>query len=81
MSKIIHGVVHGRTIELAEDPGVADGQHVEVVVNAMPQSKPWGEGIRNSAGALADSWTQEDDKILEELYLSRKRDTRPEIPE
>ncbi|HUY90252.1 MAG TPA: hypothetical protein VMV10_16055 [Pirellulales bacterium] len=81
MSRIIQGVVHGRTIELAEDPGVADGQQVEVVVKPMREAKPWGEGIRRSAGALADSWTEEDDKILDELQRSRKQDTRAEIPE
>jgi len=81
MSRIIHGVVHGRTIELAEDPGVADGQQVEVVVKPLAPAKPWGEGIRRSAGALADSWTQEDDKTLAELHLSRKQDTRSEIPD
>jgi hypothetical protein len=81
MSRIIQGVVHGRTIELAEDPGVPDGEQVEVVVKALPQAKAWGEGIRRSAGSLADSWTQEDERILEELYLDRKRGARPEIPE
>ena len=32
MTKIMHGKVHGRTIELDEDPGVAEGQEVEVQV-------------------------------------------------
>ena len=81
MSRIIQGIVHGRTIELTEDPGVADGQQVEVIVRPVTRTKPWGEGIRRSAGALAESWTQEDDKILGELHLSRKQDTRAEIPE
>lgn len=81
MSRIIQGIVHGRTIELTEDPGVADGQRVEVIVKPAREAKPWGEGIRRSAGALAESWTQEDDKILDELHLSRKQDTRAEIPE
>jgi hypothetical protein len=30
MTKTLHGKVHGRTIELHEDPGVAEGQEFEV---------------------------------------------------
>jgi len=28
--KKLHGKVHGKTIELVEDPGVAEGQEVEL---------------------------------------------------
>lgn len=54
MNKIMHGVVHGRTIELNEDPGVTDGQQVQIVLTAVPLQGSWGEGIRRSAGAAAD---------------------------
>jgi hypothetical protein len=80
MDKVLHGVVHGQTIELNEPAGVADGQEVEVVVRYSMPSRPWGEGIRNSAGGLADCWTEEDDQILSQIQQDRKRDTRPEIP-
>jgi hypothetical protein len=40
MSKTIHGKVHGRTIELEEDPGVAEGQEVEVRIKVVPPSQP-----------------------------------------
>jgi hypothetical protein len=80
MDMILHGVVHGKTIELTECPGVADGQEVEVVVKFSKPSRPWGEGIRSSAGSLADEWTEEDDRILEQLQQDRKRNPRPEIP-
>jgi hypothetical protein len=40
MTKTIHGKVHGRTIELDEDLGVADGQEVEVQVKVIPPSQP-----------------------------------------
>ena len=43
----IHGVIHGRTIELAEDPGIADGQRVQVEVRAVPAAGNWGG--RNSS--------------------------------
>ncbi len=32
MNKTIHGIVHGKIIELDEELGVADGQEVEVSV-------------------------------------------------
>jgi hypothetical protein len=80
MDKVLHGVIHGKTIELNEPPGVADGQEVEVVVKFSIPSRPWGEGIRKSAGAMADLWTEDDDRILDQLRLDRKRDPRPEIP-
>ena len=54
VSIVIHGVVHGNTIELKEPPGVPDGQEVEVVVKVVEPSRPWGEGILRSAGAAAD---------------------------
>ena len=33
MNKIIEGVVHGRTIELLDDPGVGEGQRVQVLLS------------------------------------------------
>ena len=54
MSIVIHGVVHGNTIELKESSGVPDGHEVEVVLKMVEPSRPWGEGILRSAGAAAD---------------------------
>ena len=76
MSETIHWVIHGKTIELAKNPGIADGRKVDVTVRPVENQRPWGEGIRRSAGALADSWTEEDDRILREIYLDRKRSSR-----
>jgi hypothetical protein len=80
MTRIIHGVVHGKTIELKEHPGVADGEEVEVVVRVPTPPRAWGEGIRSSAGALANDPPEEDDKILKEIYEARKHDARRDIP-
>ncbi len=80
MDKVVHGVIHGKTIELTEPVGIADGQEVEVVLRCSMSSRPWGEGIRNSAGGWADYWTDEDDRILEEIRHGRKCETRPETP-
>jgi hypothetical protein len=89
MTKILHGKVHGKTIQLEEDLGVVDGQQVEVQVKLihpkkrLPGPPPgWQPGRPSAtAGLLADSWTKEDDRILEEIYRDRKRETRREIPE
>ena len=72
MTKTIHGKVHGKTIQLDEDLGGADSQEVEVQVKIIPAAKLWGEGLRRCAGALADEWTEEDDRILEEIYQDRQ---------
>lgn len=40
MTKTMQGRVQGRTIELDEDPGVADGQQVEVQLKVVPSPPP-----------------------------------------
>lgn len=77
MIKSMHGVVHGRTIELSEDIGVADGQEVEVQVKVMPSGKEWGAGILRTAGALADDpyW----DAIMDQVQQARKAQRRPQL--
>jgi hypothetical protein len=77
MTRTIHGKVHGKTIELDEDLGMADGQEVEVQVKVVPPTKTWGEGILRTAGALADDpyW----DAIMEEVHRARKIERRPQM--
>jgi hypothetical protein len=79
MVKQAQGVIHGKTIELTEDPGLAAGQPVEITIRTVPTPRPWGEGLRRCAGAFAAEWTDEDDRILEEIHQERKRETRQEI--
>ena len=81
MGKVLRGIVHGRSIELTEDLGIAEGQQVEITVKTIPNPPPkrWGEGLRRCAGALAAEWTEQDDRILEEINQERKRDTGKEI--
>ena len=81
MTKTTQGKVRGRTIELTEDLGLEEGQEVRVQVTPLQPPAEWGEGLRRCAGALADEWTEEDDRILEEIHRERKRDTRREMPE
>jgi hypothetical protein len=76
MTRILHGKVHGKTIELDEDLGVAAGQEVEVRVKIVQPTKQWGEGILRTAGALADDphW----DAIMEEIHRALKVERRPQ---
>jgi hypothetical protein len=81
MTRVFHGKVRGKTIELAEDLGLAEGQEVEVSVRTVPATptRMPGEGLLRTEGALADDphW----DPIMDELYRERKNDSRREILE
>ncbi|MHB8974849.1 MAG: hypothetical protein ACYC3X_30840 [Pirellulaceae bacterium] len=79
MTKILHGIMRGKTIELAEDLGVADGQEVEVRVTVVETARQWVAGITRLAGALADD--AEWDGIMEEVHRGRKLDRRPQLDE
>lgn len=77
--RTVHTVT-GPTLIL-ELPAEFAGQLVEVQVKVLPASQPWGAGLRRCAGALANEWTDEDDRILAALHQDRQRDPRREIPE
>jgi hypothetical protein len=84
MEILMDGVVHGKTIELETDPGLEDGKKVQLVlrVSTLPGPPPkWTPGCTVTAGGmLADDWTEEDDRRLEEIYQDRKRDRRGSRP-
>ena len=50
MSEAVEGVIHGKTIELAVDPGLQDGQRVEVVIRRAGRPKAWARGSRRPPG-------------------------------
>ncbi len=72
MTRIIHGVVHGKTIALDEDLGLVEGQAVELTVRTVvsPMGRRSGEGFLRTEGALTDDphW----DAIMAEIYQERK---------
>jgi hypothetical protein len=74
------GMIHGRTIELEQESGIADGREVTVIVqpsapmNGAPRCQSPGEGIRRSSGAWSDDAEGLDRYI--ELVYERRRDTR-----
>ena len=85
MEIVMQGVVHGKTIDLEASPGIEDGRRVELVlrVKELPGPPPgWKPGgTETAAGMMADYWTEEDDRILEEIYQDRKKSGRRETEE
>jgi hypothetical protein len=79
MLQQLSGIIHGKTIELENDPGFVDGQEIRVTLQSAPGSPSWGDGIRAASGAFAD-WP-EADKYLEEILQERKMDLGREIEE
>jgi hypothetical protein len=82
MTKIVHGIVRGKTIELEQEVGIPDGQKVQVAVQILPGApggQPWGEGLRRSAGALAGIPGLDSD--MEMILRERKTAKFREVPE
>lgn len=52
--KTIHGTIHGKTIELADDPGLPPGVEVVVVVQRLEATPRLLDGLMRCAGAWAD---------------------------
>jgi len=70
--KIIQGVVHGKTIELTEDCGIADGQKVELALRPLYEPAQWGDGIRRSAGGWLNY--PQIDAVMEQIQQDRKQE-------
>jgi len=67
MTKALHGRVRGKTIELDEDPGVAEGQEVEVQMKVVEPAKSTQAAV---SPGLAEIYA-----ILGERYHSGHTDT------
>ena len=75
MTKFMHGIVHGKTIELEQEPGLPDGQQAQLaihVIRSQSASETWGEGLRRCAGALAGipGLDEDIDQILKQRRLA-----------
>ena len=64
MRSVLHGIIHGRTIEMTETIPLPDGQEVAVTVTPIARKLPPGEGIRRSAGAWAEDAAAKKDLSL-----------------
>jgi hypothetical protein len=85
MTKVMRGVIHGKTIELASNTGLADGRQVEIILRVKELPGPpagWRPGnAETAAGMMASSWTTDDDQIMDEILKQRRDDPRREISE
>ena len=83
MSQVIHGIIRGTTIELLSDPGLGDGQHVDVVVRpCLPATVSVSEKtVTTAAGMMSPFYSEQDDTILAEIQRERKTARRREVDE
>lgn len=79
MVRHVQGVIHGKTIELDHDLGIAEGQRVDVQVCVSPPARVWGEGILRSAGIAAD--VPGFDETFEQVQRDRELATSRDIDE
>ena len=72
----VQGVIHGKTIELDQNPGIAEGQRVDVQVSVASTARPRGEGILRSAGIAADvpGFEEAFEQVQKDRELARFRD-------
>ncbi len=79
MPEVIQGVIHGKTIELQADPGVADGVTVEVTIRPMSVIDLDARiaAFRRTAGVLAHlpqaDWDALDSIVRERQGAGRHR--------
>jgi hypothetical protein len=76
MTRQVQGVIHGKTIELDGDLGIADGQRVFVQVRVAATPRALWEGILRSAGiaAAAPGFDEAFDQIQRDRQLATLRD-------
>lgn len=81
MTQTLHGIIHGNRIELFDNPGLPEGEEVEIRISVARKHPQPGTGLARCAGALAESWTDEDDHILAELQQDRLQSSHRDSPE
>lgn len=68
--KALQGVVHGKTIHLADDAGLDDGTNVEVVLRPLNPPRASCDGLRRCDTALAGIPGLDED--IEEILRQRR---------
>lgn len=70
MSKIIEGIIRGRTIELQADSGFHEGQAVQVTLRVLPDRETRDAAILRIAGSMADD--PEFDAAMDQVRRDRQ---------
>ena len=78
-STVFKGIVHGKTIELDEQPGLPDGQ--EVIVRIETAVKPIAADPLEALKRAAGSWSDDPEGLAEFLEWNRQpRKISRELP-
>ena len=80
MTKTLTGIVHGNTIELLSDAGLAEGATVEIQVRIIPNPTESQSDTEDGEKSLLDDWSEEDDRILAEIEQARRSTRRRDLP-
>jgi len=81
MIQAMRGTIHGKTIELNDAPEIPEGAQVDVFLRVAEPERQHNEGTQSKDDDIAPWWTEEDDRIFEQLELDRARWTLRELPE
>jgi hypothetical protein len=70
---ILKGTIHGRTINLEDEPGLPDGQRVTVTVVPAAQNALNGETPLDALKRAAGSWCDDPDGLDRFLEWNRQQ--------
>ena len=77
MTKTMRGIIHGKTIELLQNPGLEDGYRVEVEIRPLASREEQIAALKRIAGSMADD--PEYEAIMEEIQRERKSVRPPDV--
>lgn len=77
MAHVLRGIIHGRTVELQSDPGLPDGQEVDVQIQLSAAKGEPKRGWQRIEGILADD--PEWDQVMDDIHEQRKLERRPQL--
>lgn len=83
MTRQLQGVIHGKTIELNENPGLLDGEEIEVTLRLRrPSAEPMSgvPGDRPTAAGMLAHLPADVDEELEAVIRERQGGSFREIP-
>lgn len=70
MPEVIEGIIRGKMIELASDPGLAEGQAVQVVVKPLVTLDQRRQALLRTAGSMVDD--PEFEAVMRQLESERR---------